>query len=141
MKDLLTYFLKKQVSVCHSPFCMEIVHAWMCFTKLHTSKELAAPNTTPFLKTCHFGSTRVVIISRVSFSKVFTNAIYYPSFEDGGGLFLNFWGILFKFIFRFTTRGVSLKWQFVWLIDTTFQTQEKVSTTDDGHIFCLKSNA
>ena len=65
MKDLLTYFLKKQVSVCHSTFCMEIVHAWMCFTKLHTSKELLT--RTPFLKTCHFGSTRVAIISRVSF--------------------------------------------------------------------------
>ena len=69
MKDQPTYLFfnkKKQVSVCHSTFCMEIVHAWMCFTKLHTSKELDAANT-PFLKTCHFGSTRVAIISRVSF--------------------------------------------------------------------------
>ena len=77
MKDLLTYFLtkKKQVSVCHSTFCMEIVHAWMCFTKLHTSKEMAA--NTPFLKTCHFGSTRVAIISRVSFfNRFYTVYIY-----------------------------------------------------------------
>ena len=137
MKDLLTYFLKKQVSVCHSTFCMEIVHAWMCFTKLHTSKELAA-NTTPFLKTCHFGSTRVVIISRVSFSKVFTNAIYYPSFDDGG-LFLNFWGIIQVYLSLYHPR--SFPEMTVCLANWHNFSNAGKSTTNDGHIFCLKSNA